>query len=216
MRYFIAIFIFLIVALISILGFRGSKSEKPPLEIFPDMDRQAKFHPQAASSLFSDSRADRPVVPGTVPFNLEEEETYPFLQPKDSFNENEYYATGKQGEAFGRGFPVQLTHELMERGRERFDIYCAVCHGETGDGNGITKSYGMVATPSYHSEKFRKMPEGEIFNTITHGKNNMGPYAAKLSVEDRWAVVAYLRALQRARHASVEDVPPEKRGELGL
>jgi mono/diheme cytochrome c family protein len=93
-------------------------------------------------------------------------------------------------------------------------IYCAPCHGALGDGNGITKQYGMVATPTFHEDRLRQMPHGEIFNTITHGKNTMMPYADKLAPDERWAVVAYMRALQRAHHASINDVPLEKRGEL--
>jgi mono/diheme cytochrome c family protein len=93
-------------------------------------------------------------------------------------------------------------------------IYCYPCHGAVGDGNGITKQYGMVVTPSFHDDRIRNMPEGEIFNTITHGKNTMMPYADKLAPADRWAVISYVRALQRAGHASIDDVPLEQRGEL--
>ena len=202
MRYFITIFIFLIVATLSIAGLRGRKSAKPPLEVFNDMDRQYKYLPQAPSPFFADGRADRPVVPGTVPLG--------------SFQEDTYFATGKDGDEFGRGFPVQVDHQLMELGREKYEIFCAVCHGRTGDGNGITKSYGMVATPTYHEDRLRGMAEGEIFDTISSGKNNMGPYGAKLRLEERWAIIAYLRALQLARNATQENVPPEHRKELGL
>ena len=202
MRYFIAFFIFLVVTTLSFTGFRGSRSSKPPLEMFPDMDRQFKYKPQAESNLFADGRADRPPVPGTVSFG--------------SFHENEYYVTGMIDEDFGRGFPLTVDVGLMKLGREKFTIFCAVCHGASGDGNGITKKYGMVATPTYHNERFRDMPEGEIFNTITKGKNNMGPYGAKLRPGERWAVIAYLRALQRAQNSSLADVPAEHRGDLGL
>ena len=202
MRYFISVFIFLIVATLSIAGLRGRKSAKPPLEVFNDMDRQYKYLPQAASPFFADGRADRPVVPGTVPLG--------------SFQEDTYFVTGKDGVEFGRGFPVSIDHQLLELGREKYDIFCAVCHGTTGDGNGITKSYGMVATPTYHVDRLRGLAEGEIFDTITNGKNNMGPYGAKMSYEERWAVIAYLRALQLAQNATPEDVPSASRKELGL
>jgi mono/diheme cytochrome c family protein len=98
-------------------------------------------------------------------------------------------------------------------------IYCSPCHGAVGDGNGVTKHYGMGATPSYYDDRLRQMPEGQIFDTITNGKPpayNMNPYADKLVPEDRWAVVAYVRALQRAQHGTVADVPLEHRAELGL
>jgi mono/diheme cytochrome c family protein len=120
-----------------------------------------------------------------------------------------------------RGFPAAITVDrgLLERGRDRYTIYCAPCHGAVGDGNGVTKRYGMGATPTYHDERLRRMPEGEIFDTITHGKApayNMSPYGDKLSPEDRWAVVAYVRALQRTQTGSVSDVPADRRSELGL
>ena len=103
---------------------------------------------------------------------------------------------------------------MILRGQSRYQIYCQPCHGTLGDGNGITKQYGMIATPSYHDDRLRGMAEGELFNTITNGKNTMSSYADKLSPDDRWAVIAYVRALQRAHHASVDDVPLEHRGDL--
>jgi mono/diheme cytochrome c family protein len=104
----------------------------------------------------------------------------------------------------------------MERGQDRFTIYCAPCHGAVGDGNGITKQYGMGATPTFHDVRLRNMAEGELFNTITNGKGNMLSYADKLPADDRWAVIAYVRALQRAAHATAADVPPGHKSELGI
>ncbi len=204
MRYFITIFLFISIALVSILGFRGSKSRKPPLEIFPDMDRQYKFLPQTANPHFSDGRADRPVVPGSVEFG--------------SYVRDEFYNTGKIRGQFGHGFPspIYVNREFMDLGQKKYNITCAVCHGQTGDGNGITKSYGMVATPTYHDDRMRKMTNGEIFDTISNGKNNMGAYKSKLSIKERWAVMTYLRALQRAHNPKPDDISSEKRMELGL
>lgn len=202
MRYFIAILIFLVIATFSITGFRGSRSTKPPLEMFPDMDRQFKYKPQAESNLFPDGRADRPQAPGTVSFG--------------SFHEDEYFVTGLVDGDFGDGFPIAVDGDLMKLGQEKFNIFCSVCHGASGDGNGITKKYGMVATPTYHNQRFRNMSDGEIFNTITNGKNNMLPYGAKLRPGERWAVIAYLRALQRAQNSRLSDVPSENREDLGL
>jgi len=108
-----------------------------------------------------------------------------------------------------------VTHELMARGQQRFTIYCAPCHGALGDGQGITKSYGMTATPTYHDDRLRQMAEGELFNTITNGKNTMMPYADKLPADDRWAVIVYLRALQRAQNGREADVPAAARAQLG-
>jgi len=215
MRIFLIAFILAIVATVSIAGFRGSTSTRPPIEIFPDMDRQPKIHAQSRSAFFADGRTDRPNVPGTVPFITPYQETYTFLQPKDRFFEDLYFQTGRVlADEFGRGFPVDVTADLMHRGRDRYQIFCAVCHSPTGDGNGVTKALGMAATPTFHDDRIREMAEGEIFNTITHGKNQMGPYGAKLAVEDRWAVIAYVRALQRARTGSITDVPAAHRTEL--
>jgi mono/diheme cytochrome c family protein len=105
---------------------------------------------------------------------------------------------------------------FLQRGRERYAISCAPCHGALGDGNGITKAYGMGATPTFHDDRIRSMAEGELFNTITNGKGTMMGYADKVVPEDRWAIVAYVRALQRAQHGSVADVPAAHKAELGI
>jgi len=206
MRYFYLIFVFSILAVLSIAGFRGSKSKLPPWEIFPDMDRQARYKPQGASPFFEDGRGDRPPVPGAVAFQ--------------SFIEDAYFVTGKVDGEFGRGFPVPVNHELMALGREKYNIFCVVCHGESGDGRGVTKaqslSMPMIATASYHDNRLREMPEGEIFNTVTNGKNTMSAYGAKLRVQERWAVIAYLRALQRAQNSTLADVPEAHLEELEL
>jgi cytochrome c553 len=123
--------------------------------------------------------------------------------------EDDHLYRGKDaGGAFVSGMPGGVTVDLkfIEHGRDRYQIYCAPCHGAVGDGNGITKRYGMGATPTYHDPRLRSMPDGEIFNTITNGKNTMLPYADKLSPQDRWAVVAYVRALQRAQQGTAADV----------
>ena len=203
MRYAYAVFVLLTVAVVSIFGLRGTPFKRPPIEIFPDMDRQPKYKPQSESLFFADGRTDRPIPPNTV--------------PREGYYESTHLATGKtdSGE-FASGFPIEVTRELMVRGQDRYQIFCAPCHGGLGDGKGITRQYGMIATASYHDDRLREMSEGEIFNTITNGKNLMGRYGDKLSVEDRWAVVAYIRALQRAHQGTVDDVPPANRSELGL
>ncbi len=216
MRYLFISFLFIVVATLSIFGLRGKKVTHPPIEVFPDMDRQPKFHPQAESTFFPDTRSERPVPAGTIPHITALQQEYEFLQPKDRFYEDSYLATGKNGAEWGRGFPLPVTNTLIKRGRVMFDRYCSVCHGLSGNGNGVTKSYGMVATASLLDERIRKMPEGEIFNTITHGKNSMFPYGSKLAVQDRWAVISYLRALQLSQMATASDIPAEKRKELGL
>ena len=209
MRYAYYTLAFLCLLTVSVIGIRGMNSTLPPIEVFPDMDRQAKFKPQTPSKFFGDGRADRLPVPGTVPHGRGVVADPDFLRADDA-----HYAGKNADGSFVRGFPVEVNAALLKKGGERFQIYCQPCHGALGDGNGITKQYGMIATPSYHDDRIRNMPEGEIFNTITHGKNTMSSYADKLSPDERWAVIAYVRALQRAHHATIDDVPLENRGDL--
>jgi mono/diheme cytochrome c family protein len=211
MRYAYYTLAFVVVLLLSVMGFRGSFSTRPPIEVFPDMDHQGKYKPQAESKFFADGRADRPLVAGTVPRGRDTGVDPAFLKADD------FHYDGKLADgSFGRGFPkaVEVSQVFIERGQNRYQIYCAPCHGTLGDGNGITKSYGMLTTPTYHDDRLRGMAEGEIYHTITHGKNTMMAYADKLSPDERWAVVAYVRALQRAAHGSINDVPTELRGGL--
>ncbi len=205
MRYAYLVLALVVVATVSIFGFRGSTSTKPPLEVFPDMDRQAKYKPQAESPFFADGRADRPLPPGVV--------------ARGDLREDAQLYTGKAADgAFAAGFPasVSIDARFLELGRDRYAVYCLPCHGATGDGNGITKSYGMGATPTYHDARLRNMPEGELYNTIVHGKGNMLSYADKLNAEERWAVIAYVRALQRAHTGTINDVPVSHKSELGI
>src|ERR1051325_1372695 len=118
------------------------------------------------------------------------------------------------GTNWGTGLPVAVTAELMERGKSRFNINCSVCHGLTAAGDGITKQFGLTTVATLQDERIRKMADGEIFNTITHGKNTMLAYGPNVTVSDRWAIIAYLRALQRSQNAAEADVPPEHKGEL--
>jgi mono/diheme cytochrome c family protein len=201
MRNVYLVTLFVCVLLVSILGLRGAKFTRPPLDVFPEwafpgMKYQPKFRPQSESTFFADGRADRVPVAHTVRADLP-------LRDDDHL-----YAGKDSSGAFASGLPRAITVDtaFMARGHERFQIYCAPCHGAAGDGNGITKRYGMGATPTYHDPRIRSMPDGEIFNTITNGKNTMLPYADKLLPEDRWAVVAYVRALQRAQQGSAADV----------
>jgi mono/diheme cytochrome c family protein len=205
MRYVYLIFGLLVIMVVSLAGFRGSKSTRPPFEIFDDMDRQPKVKAQSASAFFADGRADRPVPANTVARG--------HLDADDALHQ------GRNADgSFIAGFPDALTVDqtLLHRGQNRYTIYCAPCHGALGDGNGITKSYGMGATATLLDERIRTMPSGEIYNTIAHGKNTMLAYGDKLGAEDRWAVLAYVRALQRASHASTADVPESAKKELGL
>ena len=218
MRYFIAIWIFLVVATVSILGFRSDTFTETPIWVFPDMDIQARFEPQGENKFFANQMDDRPIVKGTVQrgYAWDQKEIFSSdYEWDEAKNPSLYSGKNDKGEWY-RGFPIVVTPKLLEQGQVKYQIFCLPCHGETGDGNGITKKYGMAATPTYHDDRLRSMSEGEIFSTITDGKNLMGAYGAVLNPEERWAVIAYMRALQLASNATIEDVPAQYRKELGL
>jgi mono/diheme cytochrome c family protein len=203
MRNFIIVFAFIVFAAVAILGFRGTTTTRPPIEIFPDMERQSRYKAQGESAFFADGRADRLPVEGTV--------------ARGQLREDNHFYRGRNGDGgFAQGFPGIVSREMMERGRQRYQIHCAPCHGGVGDGQGITINYGMVAVPNFHTDRFREMSEGEIFEVISNGRGLMGPYAGKILAEDRWNIIAYVRALQRAQTGSVEDVPAARRSDLGL
>ena len=218
--FFIGLGLFL-VGLFAVAGFRGQKSEKPPIEIFPDMDHQPKVKAQAPSEFFADGRGNRQPVPGTVPMGYEapvsKENPFPdegkYRMVRYSTG-TDYLNTGRFGNQWGTGIPMPVTAELMQRGQERYTIFCGVCHGASGGGNGVAGQYGLVAIASFHQDRLRDMADGEIYNTITHGKNTMLGYGSKIPVDDRWAIVAYVRALQAAQTATLADVPPEERTKL--
>ena len=217
------IFILALIAVISLAGFRGTHSAKPPIEIFVDMVRNPRYDPQHESDFYADTRAARAPVPGTVPlgYNL----PGAFLstgannnkldqEPAAFSNGTDYYNTGRIGDMYGDGIPLKVNRELLERGQERFNINCAVCHGPVGMGNGITTQYGLVGVANFHDSRIRTMPDGQIFNTITLGKNTMGAYGSNVSVEDRWAIISYIRALEKSDGATINDVPADQRAQL--
>jgi mono/diheme cytochrome c family protein len=225
LRGFVVIFVLCTIAVIAVFGFRGQISTQPPLEVFPDMVRQMKVRAQAPLDFFADGRGPRLPVAGTVPIGYEmpKSETSetqaaavgPWSHPNASFSAGtDYYNTGKMGDRWGTGIPLEVTRELMERGQQRFNITCVMCHGAAAAGNGITKQYGLATVISLQDERIRKMSDGEIFNTITNGKNTMMAYGPNIIVPDRWAIIAYLRALQRSQNAAIADVPEEHRTEL--
>jgi mono/diheme cytochrome c family protein len=212
MRYFYYIFGFSIVALISCLGLRGWRSQEPPVWLFPDMDYQDKYLPQGRNHFFADQRHDRPKPAGTVARGSALDLAH-VLSPDYRHTPSDQPAlySGKLNEQWLRGFPIDLTADVLHHGQKQYTLFCQICHGASGDGNGVTKAFGMVATASYHDDRIRQMPEGEIFNTILHGKNTMRGYADKVTPQDAWAIVSYVRALQRSQHARIEDVPAHER-----
>ena len=206
----------LVVLTLSVLGLRGTNFTKPPMDVFPEwafpgMKYQPKYKHQGSSEFFADGRADRPLPAGVVAANFG-----PLGQPLIT---DDHMAAGRASDgSFAQGFPagVEMNHEFLQQGRKSYVIYCAPCHGALGDGNGITKQYGMGATPTYHDDRLRDIAEGDLYNTIANGKGNMLSYADKLTVNERWAVVAYVRALQRAQQGSTADVPAAHKSELGI
>jgi mono/diheme cytochrome c family protein len=221
---FLIAFILLTVVTIALLGFQGQRRQVTAIEFFGDMKRQSKFRFQKPSSFFADGRAARPPVDGTIPMGYDIP-GHPFQNsevPKDDINSplgefsagTDYFNTGKMGDQWGTGLPLPVTAELLRRGQKEFTINCAVCHGATGQGNGITSKYGLLGIANYHQDKYRQMADGQIFNTITHGFNTMMAYADKVTVKDRWAIIAYIRVLQKSQNARIEDVPPDQRGAL--
>ncbi len=195
------------VPLAVILRARNTMSSKPRFHIIQDMDNQQKFKAQARNRLFADRRAMRRPVVGTI--------------ARGELNGNDAYYRGKVGEDWVEALPVPVTLKLMERGRERFDVFCSPCHGLAGTGDGMVAKRaeelqeGTWTPPaSFHSELVRGRADGHLFNTITNGIRNMPAYAPQIPVEDRWAIVAYVRALQRSQGAPLEDVPADIRAQL--
>lgn len=203
MRYVYLVLFFIAVLAVGALGFRGSISTRPPLEVFPDMDRQSKYLPQDASTFFADGRTDRPIPAGTVARG-------------DLRADTELFTGMNRDGEFVTGFPDALTvdRQFFDRGRERFEIYCTPCHGQLADGRGIVTQYGWGGPANLHLDLIRDQANGELFNTITNGKNTMFPLGDKINAEDRWAVIAYVRALQRSQNGRMQDVPASHQGEL--
>ena len=215
----------LCVVTVGLLGTRGERHAAPPIEFFSDMKRQSKVKYQKPSDFFADGRGSRYPVDGTIPMGYDIP-GHPFqnsgvpndiMSPLGEFSAGtDYYNTGKMGENWGTGMPgqIQVTADLLKRGQQVFTIDCAVCHGATGIGNGITSKYGLLSIANYHQDKYRQMADGQLFDTITHGHNTMMAYGDKVTVKDRWAIIAYIRALQRSQNATINDVPEEQRAAL--
>ena len=209
----VLVFLAVGVAGFATLGLQGKMSRKPPMELFPDMDRQAKLRPMEPNRFFANGVSSQLPPAGTIgrsePIATANGEVYPF--------EDSAVNTGKISGTtnFVESNPLALNLQLIQRGRERFDIYCAPCHGKLGDGNGITKKIGVMPTvANLHDARIVKLTDGEIFNTITYGKGTMGAVGPMLATEDRWAVIAYLRALQLSRLGTVDDLTPEQQAAL--
>lgn len=208
MRYFFLALGLICAAGLGIFGLPGDKSRRSPFEMFPDMRRQAKLRPQTTSTFpgFSDGQSSRPYPAGTVAQRVGYADNVAWKD--DAFN------TGREAGVFVDASPVPVTAELIQRGRDRYGVYCQPCHGAQADGNGITKKLGMTTVANLQDQRIIKMADGEIFNTITYGKNTMMPYGGNVPVTDRWAIIAYLRALQLSHLGSADDVPAAIRQQL--
>ena len=169
-------------------------------EIRKAMYDQPRYEPLASSDFFQDQRASRLLIPGTIPrgFLREDQHLYDGL------------VNGEQATTF----PSPVTREVLERGRQRFNIYCAPCHDRAGTGNGIIVQRGYKQPSSYHIDRLRDAPPGYFYSVIKNGFGLMSSYSYQVKAEDRWAIVAYIKALQRSQHAQLDDVPPEHREDL--
>ena len=173
---------------------RGCTSSRPPIHLNPSMDDQPKVLAQTASPFFYDGSSMRQPVPGTVPIG--------------GLKEDGAFFTGKGADGqFVAKIPVPVDEALVERGRQRYVIYCQPCHDARGDGKGILFQRGNVPTASFHQEKILNYPDGQIFDVITNGQGLMASYRWPIPPADRWAIIAYVRELERKRLASAADGP---------
>ncbi len=162
-----------------------------------DMQDQPKYKPLAPSRFFSDGKSARQLVDGTVAYSPGGKATPPMTDLSKMTT-----------------LPFALTPHVMDRGQERFNIYCSPCHGRLGYGNGMVAQRGFLAPPSYHIDRLRQAPVGHFYDVMTNGFGAMSSYADKVAPDDRWAVTAYIRALQLSQHATIKDAPPEDRAKL--
>ena len=205
MRYIFIVWLVCVAVVVGIAGFKGDKTRRPPIELFPDMDRQPKLRPQTDNAFFKDGRSSQLPPQGTIARKSGWEQTV----------ENTGRVNGTTN--FINSIPVPVNSELMARGQERYSIYCLPCHGAGGDGKGVTSKLGMTLVGDLHDQKGRKLvtaADGQVFDTITNGKNLMGAYGSVIDVKDRWAIVAYVRALQLSRLGLLDDIPAAERASI--
>ena len=157
-----------------------------------DMFNQPKLRPLQASEFFPDGRASRPLVEDTV--------------ARGTLGGGELFDTGRIGGVEADRFPFPITAAVLDRGQQRFEIFCSPCHGRTGDGNGMIVRRGFKAPPSFHSDRLRAAPAGHFFGVMTQGFGVMYDYRSRIPREDRWAIAAYIRALQLSQHATAADL----------
>lgn len=185
-----------------LVGCRGSLKEDPPIHINPNMDAMERFEAQEANPFFDDGRAMRRPVPGTV--------------ARGMLREDITFHAGRNADgSYVQVMPTEYTATFANRGRERYEIYCSICHGVAGDGQGVvmTGGYGFVPI-GFHTDRLRTIEDGYVYEVITQGVRSMPGYAQQIPVADRWAIVAYVRALQRSQNARAEDIPVDRLSDL--
>ncbi len=166
-----------------------------------DMQDQPKFIPLRGSNFFADGRSARPIPEGTV--------------ARGQLHADTAFYTGKSGADFIPSIPFPVTRAVLARGQERFNVYCSPCHDRLGNGLGMIVRRGFRRPPSYHIDRLRQVPDGYLFDVMTNGFGSMSDYAAQVNPQDRWAIAAYIRVLQFSQQATLDDVPPEARAQLG-
>jgi mono/diheme cytochrome c family protein len=181
---------------------RGQPSTQQPVHLVPDMDWQPRFSPEEETELFEDRRTMRPLVDGVVARG-----TLPIDMGTGKY-------TGKVGEQWVAKAPIKVDEKTLKRGRERFAIFCTPCHDRTGAGKGMVVQRGYPPPVSLTSERVLTMPDGAIFHTMSNGVRNMPAYRKQIPVDDRWAIVAWVRVLGRSQNAKLDDVPSDKRGSI--
>ncbi len=165
------------------------------------MEKQPRYQPLQESAFFPDGRSARPIIPGVVPYQAIEEE-------------DAYYTGMTEDGMLIESIPAEITLELLERGRERYDIFCSPCHGLDGYGQGMIVQRGFPAPQSFHIDRLRQAPDGHYYNVITNGFGRMFPYDYRVPPDDRWAITAYIRVLQFSQQASLDELPPEAETEM--
>ena len=164
------------------------------------MAAEGKLEPLQEDDFFDDSRSARPIIPGTV--------------AQGQFQEDELFSTGMVDGEPADLFPMEVTAEVMARGQERYNIFCSPCHGRLGNGQGMIVQRGFKEPPSFHIDRLREAPAGYYFDVMTNGFGVMVSYASRVPPEDRWAIAAYIRALQLSQNATLDDVPAADRDQL--
>lgn len=210
LKYFFIVYAFVALAVLGIFGIPGTKFERPPWHLFPDMDVQDKIKGQKPSHFFADGKGSRLPVAGTIPHSSDDG----VFSVEFGKGRTGYYYTGIEGDYYGTGMPAELeltadgVDAFLARGEDRYGIYCAICHGEAGDGGGTVAKIGQLAVANLRQDIFKSdaYPDGRVYDVITNGKGLMGAYGMNIPVKDRWAIVAYMRALQQSGEVSEDEL----------